>query len=90
MGGETTWISSLSRYSWAVAGVLSGKAQVVDALDTETLDFVGCCLGVCVSFAHSTLDFVHDSADDGAAFSVVVVGGLSIDRDDDQLDLMLV
>lgn len=90
MGGETTWISNLSRYDWAVAGVLRGKTQVVNALDTEALDFVGCSLGVCVSFAHSTLDFVHDSANDGAALGVVVVGGLNIDRDDDQLDLMLV
>lgn len=76
--------------SWAVVGVVRGKAQIVDALDTEALDFVGCCLGVCVSFAHSTLDFVHDSTDDGAAFNIAVVGGLTIDGDNYQLDQMLV
>ena len=62
--------------------VLRSKAQVMDALDTEALDFVGCCLCMCMGFAYSTLELVHDSADDGTALSLTFVSRLSVDRDD--------
>lgn len=94
VGGETRWISSLAgrgRAMMRVNGpemvVLRSKPQVMDAFDAEALDFVGCGFGMCLSFANGALDFVHDSADDGTALCVTVVGRLSINRDDDQLRL---
>lgn len=94
VGGETRWISSLAgrgRAMMRVNGpemvVLRSKPQVMDAFDAEAFDFVGCGFGMRLSFANGALDFVHDSADDGTALRVTVVGRLGINRHDDQLCL---
>lgn len=89
-----SWIPSLSGRGWAITRVsgtglvvLRSKPQVMDTFDAEAFDFVGCCLCMCLSFAYRALEFVHDSADDGTALCVTVVGRLGTDRDDDQLGL---
>lgn len=94
VGGETRWISSLAgrgrammRMNGPEMMVLRSKPKVMDAFDAEAFDFMGCGFGMCLSFANGALDFVHDSADDGTALCVAVVGRLGINRHDDQLRL---
>ncbi len=90
VSGKMRWGFGLSRrgwavMSWVVLGKLRTKPHVMNALDTEALDLVGCCLCMCLSFAYSTFKFVHDSAENGTALSVTAIGRLNIDRDNYQL-----
>lgn len=66
-----------------VVRALMTRPDCMDAFDTDALDFVGRGLCMCLGLADGTLEFMHDSAHDGTALSVTIVGGLSVDRDDD-------